>query len=608
MKKIQVSVIIPVYNAEKYLRQCLDTVVNQTLKDIEIILIDDESTDNSLSICQEYAKRDQRIQIYTQKNCGAGATRNRGIKLAMGKYLSFLDADDFFELNMLKLLYREAETTNADITFCDFYKFDDILKCDMDFPNSIRSNLIPHKHPFSPQDCSDAIFQLIGTGAAWTSLYNRAFVLKNNIKFATQMRGEDACFTKPALITAKRISWVNKKLLHYRTNLASALSSRCEKYQYAVFDRCLYLYNYLTERKLFHLFKRSFFENVVSSSLHYEIYRLRYPLRFFSEARFINKIINKYQINNFKKEYFYDLSLFNKIRTCIQSAKKSILLRKQYKEQKDKIVPIVFKIQEEEALRCGVAIQSIIEHVSDDHFYDIYVLHMNLSENMKYKLENMTKKNVNITMIDIKNIKFPYQQIFSDIIKNAYDYLFLPSILSYKKVLWLDHDIIVQKDISQLYATELDNDLLAGVADINKNEEKRNDENREANVQINPAVLLINNELWEKENIQEKCMNTITHGSHTLNKSDIINFIGQGRSLFLNPKWNFLYETFYCKKEEYSSNVNSAHIIRYNSKNEPYLHLEEENAEFWWNYARKSPFYEVLLYKIAIQNKRKQLC
>ena len=95
----KVSVIIPVYNVEKYLRECLDSVVNQTLKDIQIILIDDGSTDSSLGICKEYAQKDNRIKIIEQKNQGAGAARNRGMSEAKGDYLYFLDSDDFLELN-----------------------------------------------------------------------------------------------------------------------------------------------------------------------------------------------------------------------------------------------------------------------------------------------------------------------------------------------------------------------------------------------------------------------------------------------------------------------------------------------------------------------------
>ena len=112
---VKVSVIIPVYNVEPYLKQCMDSVVGQTLKDIEIICVDDGSTDNSLDILREYAAEDSRIQIIEQKNAGAGAARNNGMRYATGKYLSFLDSDDFFEPRMLEKAYDLAEKDQADL-------------------------------------------------------------------------------------------------------------------------------------------------------------------------------------------------------------------------------------------------------------------------------------------------------------------------------------------------------------------------------------------------------------------------------------------------------------------------------------------------------------
>ena len=114
MSEIKVSVILPVYNVEKYIRQCLDSIVNQTLKDIQIICVDDGSTDSSPEIIEEYARKDSRVIAIHQENGGAGAARNNGLRHAAGKYLSFLDSDDFFELNMLEEAYNCAEQYGAD--------------------------------------------------------------------------------------------------------------------------------------------------------------------------------------------------------------------------------------------------------------------------------------------------------------------------------------------------------------------------------------------------------------------------------------------------------------------------------------------------------------
>ena len=114
-KKIIASIIIPVYNAEEYLSQCINSVINQTLKEIEIICVDDGSEDNSLAILEKFSQLDSRIVVKHQSNSGAGAARNCGLKFAKGKYLTFLDADDFFEAQMIEDCVEKMDKDNSDI-------------------------------------------------------------------------------------------------------------------------------------------------------------------------------------------------------------------------------------------------------------------------------------------------------------------------------------------------------------------------------------------------------------------------------------------------------------------------------------------------------------
>ena len=125
MNEIKVSVIIPVYNTENYLRECLDSVLAQTLREIEVICVDDGSTDNSLNILKEYQNKDTRIVVLTQENRSAGAARNYGLSIAKGKYLSFLDSDDFFDKELLRKAYKNAEKNNADIVVYKFKRYNE---------------------------------------------------------------------------------------------------------------------------------------------------------------------------------------------------------------------------------------------------------------------------------------------------------------------------------------------------------------------------------------------------------------------------------------------------------------------------------------------------
>ena len=121
MNQPKVSVIIPVYNTEKYLRECLDSVVNQTLRDIEIICVDDGSTDASPEILRKYAEKDSRVQVFTQEKSNAGAARNVGLSKAAGEYLAFLDSDDYYELSMLEHMLACAQERAADVVVCRYH-------------------------------------------------------------------------------------------------------------------------------------------------------------------------------------------------------------------------------------------------------------------------------------------------------------------------------------------------------------------------------------------------------------------------------------------------------------------------------------------------------
>ena len=120
MKKI--SVIIPVYNVEKYLYRCVDSVLGQTYYNIEVILIDDGSTDSSPEICDEYQKRDKRVKVIHKKNSGAASSRNIGLSSAKGDYIAFIDSDDYIELDMYENMMKINEEYNCDIVLCDCYK------------------------------------------------------------------------------------------------------------------------------------------------------------------------------------------------------------------------------------------------------------------------------------------------------------------------------------------------------------------------------------------------------------------------------------------------------------------------------------------------------
>jgi len=253
----KVSVIIPVYNVEKYLMECLDSVINQTLKDIEIICINDGSTDNSPSILNEYANNDNRIILLNGLKLGAGAARNLGLKHAKGEYLSFLDSDDFFELNMLEEMYNNAKINDSDIVVCNRDKFNintgiySVTKTP-----SIPENLF-NKKTFCYKDMPNEIFHRL-QNVAWNKLFKTKFILENDIHFQEIKRTNDLFFVHSALAIAQRISWIDKIYVHYRYGQKSNLQKTNYLTPYDFTKALIELKKFLIKKNLFYELKNSY--------------------------------------------------------------------------------------------------------------------------------------------------------------------------------------------------------------------------------------------------------------------------------------------------------------------------------------------------------------
>ena len=222
-----VSVIIPVYNAEKYLRACLDSVVAQSLREIEIICVDDGSTDASAAILREYAARDPRVRVITQENRYAGAARNAGMKIARGDYLSFLDADDVFEPDMLRKMFLDAETRAADVVICRADRFSDSLEARTPAPWTVRTELldVPATTVFSYKNFRRDAFTFC-IGWTWDKLFSRRFVEAQGLTFSETRSTNDAYFTFLAVLFARRISFVDRVLVHQRERFDSLSRTR----------------------------------------------------------------------------------------------------------------------------------------------------------------------------------------------------------------------------------------------------------------------------------------------------------------------------------------------------------------------------------------------
>ena len=199
----KISIIIAVYNSEKYIIKCLDSLINQSFNNFEIICIDDGSTDNSLNILRNYEEKYDFISVYEQKNKYAGIARNKGLKYANGEYLLFLDSDDFFEKNMLDSIYTKAQQTQSDVIVFNAQEYDDVTHEFNQCKFPLSAKLFPDKECFSPIEFGDKLFQA-NSCIAWNKLIKKDIVLAYNLKFGDTQSSNDTLFIYPLLTIAKK--------------------------------------------------------------------------------------------------------------------------------------------------------------------------------------------------------------------------------------------------------------------------------------------------------------------------------------------------------------------------------------------------------------------
>ena len=260
--ELKISVIVPVYNVEKYIKQCLDSIVNQTLEDIEIICVDDGSTDDTLSILNEYKNKDNRITILTQDNLYAGVARNNGLKISKGKYLSFLDGDDFFELDMLEKMYNKAEEDCSDIVICSWNSYDN--RNDSFVKEFEIDKKFVDISPFDPKVVSKELFQICKPNP-WTKLFNREFFTKHALQFEDCICCNDITCVCLSLCLAKRISVLSDILVHYRICHSGNLTSDRTNHLDSVICAINRLEEKMKQFGVFDTFRETFLKKAVGS-------------------------------------------------------------------------------------------------------------------------------------------------------------------------------------------------------------------------------------------------------------------------------------------------------------------------------------------------------
>ena len=301
MDNIKVSVIIPVYNSEKYLKQCLDSVVNQTLKNIEIIVVNDGSTDNSLQIIQEYVNKYSNVKLINKQNEGCYKARNIGLEVADGEYIAFLDSDDYIESNMYEKLYLKAKQTNADIVSSNYYiSQDDKLKL-VDFSSSValleKSN---NKVIGAKNIILDAII--------WSRIFKKQMLFEKNIKFHSDIyMADDAFFHIITMLNAEKIVYISDILYTYRISRKDSITSSYNERNFDCIKVAKKIMDYAITNNMEH-----FMPQVVAYVLRLNILGYNRIGRFYKKEYFeqMCKFVDDYSISSKTKIAFIKKALY----------------------------------------------------------------------------------------------------------------------------------------------------------------------------------------------------------------------------------------------------------------------------------------------------------
>lgn len=269
--QIEISIIIPVYNCGLYLKECLESVLGQTFSKIEVICVDDCSTDTSGEILSEYAKKDKRIKlIHNARSLKAGGSRNEGLKAAIGKYVIFLDGDDFFEPDMLEVSYRQIEQSRAQVAVFYYDRYNNERKRFSPgvFQENINRILIPTYPLMDNVKEVPYLFQTV-LNNPWTKLIDREWLIRTGIRFPDLGNVEDVTFSYNIFAAAQRVIFIDKRFVHYRQMGQNGLTKDSFHKKVFIVEAYREVYGYLLSVNIFRKLEKSFANAMIRCILGY---------------------------------------------------------------------------------------------------------------------------------------------------------------------------------------------------------------------------------------------------------------------------------------------------------------------------------------------------
>lgn len=302
-----VSIVVAVYNSEKYLNECVDSLLNQTYQDIELICVNDGSKDKSLEILKEYETRDSRVKVFSKQNEGKGAAsaRNMGLDHATGEYVFILDSDDFFEPDLVEVCVNKSESEDADVIIYGADMFNNETKRIERSYAALKITEAPDSPSFSYKDVPEKIFQ-IGELVAWNKMFRRELIEKDHMRFDPIPISDDQYVPVIGMVEAKKIAVINRPLLHYRFNTGSSQVDNQHKHPEAAYMANYTIVNKLRELGVYEEVKRSYVNMSMRLMREYFDHMRSYETIEFLYNKYKTELFEFIGAENLPDDYFYD--------------------------------------------------------------------------------------------------------------------------------------------------------------------------------------------------------------------------------------------------------------------------------------------------------------
>ena len=536
----KITVIVPVYNVEHYLSKCLDSILKQTYQNLEIIVVNDGSTDNSGGICQEYAQKDSRIIYIEKENGGLSDARNAGLDRMTGSYVTFVDSDDWIEQDYVEVLYNKLTEYQADVSVGNYYSYNEdegmyYFHINGDsYYEKVFDNVSIFENLYESQEMKS--FALI---SAWGKLYKAS--LFDYIRFDKGKLGEDGYMNQKLYLLVQKVIYINQGLYAYRQRSGSITKTWTEKWMHALVDA-------MSERI------------TLLANMNYPLEKHLAVYRQMLEVSLANGQASGLSDTATYKEFEMKRTLLNQLSIQAQKEKKAVVLAANY-AYVDQVL---------------TTIKSICYHNRSIRFYLI---------NSDFPNEWIKQLNKRLEKFDseIINCRVTSEQISrykTDISYTVFLRYFIADFVQEDKALYLDCDLVVTKNLDDLFATDLQDYPLASVRDFGG----RAYFGQEI---FNAGVLLVNNAFWKKENMTQKLIDLTNEWHDKVDQADqsILNMLFEHKWLELDFDYNHI--VIHKQFTDYQLPVgqNYPAIIHYLSHRKPWKDLASQTyRDVWWYY------------------------